>query len=324
MKHPVFVFLIAMSLLAAPCAWSQAAKTKASYTPPKTPDGQPDIQGVWNNATISTLERPAEFGAKEFFTPQEALAFEKKFVVEGDRDKRSADQAVDVAGAYNQGWFDRGNKLVPSLRTSLITDPREGKIPYSEEGRKRLAAAAAYNSQHPADGPEDLSLAVRCILWRTAGPPMLPGPYNSNYQILQTPGYVVIAVEMIHEVRVIPLDGRPHLPSNIRQWMGDSRGRWEGATLVVDTTNFNGHPKFFGTTDKLHLTERFTRTSAETINYEFTMEDPGTFSKPWSAAYALNRAEGPMYEYACQEGNYGMAGILGGARQSEKEAASKK
>ncbi len=324
MKHRLLISVFSIGCLMAPSAWPQAAKTKSSYAPPKTPDGQPDIQGVWNNATISTMERPAEFGAKEFFTPQEALAFEQKFAVEGDRDKRSADKAVDVAGAYNQGWFDRGNKIVPSLRTSLITEPRDGKIPYGEEGKKRLAAAAAYNSQHPADGPEDLPLAVRCILWRTTGPPMLPGPYNSNYQVFQTPGYVVITSEMIHDTRVIPLDGSPHLPSNIRQWMGDSRGHWEGNTLVVDTTNFNGHPKFFGTTDKLHVTERFTRTSAEAITYEFTMEDPGTFSKPWSASYPLNRAEGPVYEYACHEGNYGMAGILGGARLQEKQSASKK
>ena len=211
-KLLITVFIISC-LLIAPAAWSQAAKTTSTYTPPKTPDGRPDLQGVWNNATITTLERSAELAAKEFFTPQEALAFERKFADEGDRDKRSADKAVDVAGAYNQGWFDRGNKVVPSLRTSLITDPREGKIPYSEEGRKRIAAAAAYKAQHPADGPEDLTLQDRCIIWRTAGPPLLPGPYNSNYQIFQAPGYVAIVSEMIHEARYIPLDeiGRAHV-----------------------------------------------------------------------------------------------------------------
>lgn len=320
MKHRLLISVFSIGCLMAPSAWAQAAKAKSSYTPPKTPDGQPDLQGVWNNATITTLERAPEFGAKEFFTPQEALAFERRFADEGDRDKRSADKAVDVAGAYNQGWFDRGNKVVPSLRTSLITEPREGKIPYSEEGRKRLAALAAHKAAHPADGPEDLSLQDRCIIWRTAGPPLLPGPYNSNYQIFQSPGYVVIVSEMIHDTRVIPLDNRPHLPPNIRQWQGDSRGHWEGNTLVVDSTNFTNHPKYFGTTDKMHVTERFTRTSAETISYEFTMEDPGTFSKPWSVAFPLNRTTGPIYEYACHEGNYAVPGILGGARKQEMEA----
>ena len=324
MKLRMFIFLVAISLLTASTARSQAAKASSHYAPPKTADGQPDLQGVWNNATITTLERPPELGSKEFFTPQEALTFERRFADEGDRDKRSADHSVDVAGAYNQGWFDRGNKVVPSLRTSLISEPRDGKIPYSDEGRKRVAALAAHKAEHPADGPEDLTLQDRCIVWRTAGPPMLPGPYNSNYQIFQTPGYVVIVSEMIHDTRVIPLDNRPHLPSSIRQWQGDSRGHWEGNTLVVDSTNFTNHPKFLGTTDKLHVTERFTRVSAEMINYEFTMEDPGTFSQPWSASFPLNRTADPIYEYACHEGNYAVPGILAGARLQEKQAASKK
>lgn len=322
MRPRTLIFLLAISLWIAPAAFSQAAKP--GYVAPKTSFGQPDLQGVWNNATITALERPADLGTKEVFTPQEALAYEKKFLAEGDRDKRDANGAVDVAGAYNQGWFDRGNKVVPTLRTSLITEPRDGKIPYSEEGKKRVAALAAYKAAHPADGPEDLSLQDRCIIWRTAGPPLLPGPYNSNYQIFQTPDSVVIVSEMIHDVRVIPLDGRPHIPSTIKQWQGDSRGRWEGNTLVVDTTNFVNHPRYFGTTDKAHVTERFTRTSAEMITYEFTIEDPGTFSRPWSASFALNRTTGPIYEYACHEGNYAVPGILAGARKQEKEAASKK
>ena len=324
MNQRLLVSILVLGGLAAPAAFPQAAKTNSSYTPPRTPDGQPDLQGIWNNATITPLERPAELGSKAFFTPQEAAAYEKKFAVDANRDVRSSNGAVDVAGAYNQGWFDRGTKVVPSLRTSLVTDPPDGKIPYSAEGRKRLADAAEHTRVHYMDSAEELTLADRCILWRTAGPPMLPGPYNSNYQIFQTPGYVVIAVEMIHDVRFIPLDGRPHLPENIRQWLGDSRGHWEGNTLVVDTTNFTDKPRYLSTTGKLHLTERFTRTSADSIAYEFTVDDPTMFAKPWSAAIPLNRSGGPIYEYACHEGNYAVPGILGGARKAEREMESKK
>jgi hypothetical protein len=322
-NHRLLVSILGLSWLIAPAAYPQAAKTNSSYTPPRTPDGQPDLQGIWNNATITTLERPAELGAKAFFTPQEAAAYEQRFAVEGNRDVRNPNPAIDVAGAYNQGWFDRGTKVIPSLRTSLVASPADGKIPYNAEGLKRLADAVEHRRVHPADGPEDLPLAERCILWRTAGPPMLPGPYNSNYQIYQTPGYVVIAIEMIHDVRFIPLDGRPHLPPSIRQWMGDSRGHWEGNTLVVDTTNFTDNPRFLGTTSKLHLTERFTRTSADAITYEFTVDDPTVFAKPWSASYPLNRSQGPVYEYACHEGNYAVPGILGGARKLERELGGK-
>ena len=324
MNHRLLVSILGIGCLIAPSAYAQAAKTNSSYTPPRTPDGQPDLQGIWNNATITTLERPADLGDKAFFTAKEADAYEKKFAVEANRDVRGANGATDVAGAYNQGWFDRGTKVIPSLRTSLITNPPDGKIPYSAEGLKRLAAAAEHTRSHYTDGPEDLTLADRCILWRTAGPPMLPGPYNSNYQIYQTPGYVVIAVEMIHDVRFIPLDGRPHLPPTVRQWLGDSRGHWEGNTLVVDTTNFTDKPRYLGTTGKLHLTERFTRTSADAITYEFTVDDPATFAKPWSASIPLNRSQGPIYEYACHEGNYAVPGILGGARKAERELESGK
>ena len=288
--------------------------------PPRTPDGQPDLQGIWNNATITPLERPADLAGKAFFTPAEAAAYEKTWLEQNNRDRRAGEGASDVAGAYNQAWFDRGTKVVPTLRTSLIVDPADGKIPYSQEGLKRLAAAAEYSRAHPADGPEDLALTDRCLLWGTAGPPMLPGPYNDNYQIFQTPGYVAIVVEMIHDVRIIPLDGRPHLPANIRQWMGDSRGHWEGNTLVVETTNFTGKSHFRGATENMRLIERFTRTDANTLTYDFTVEDPATFTKPWSGSVPMAKAAGPIYEYACHEGNYAVPGVLGGARAQEKAA----
>jgi hypothetical protein len=191
------------------------------------------------------------------------------------------------------------------------------------EAQARVAAAAERRRLHPADGPEDRSLTERCIIWPTVGPPMLPGPYNNNYQIIQEPGYVMIVVEMIHDVRVIPTDGRPHLPSYIRQWAGDSRGHWEGNTLVVDTTNFTNKTSFRGSDENMHLVERFTRASPDMILYEFTVDDPTSFTKPWSAQIPMVKMDGPLVEYACHEGNYAMPGILGGARAEEKATAQK-
>jgi len=294
------------------------APHSAAQTPPRTSDGQPDLQGVWTNATITPLERPAELAGKQFFTPAEAAAYEKQLAVSNDVDKRSASVETDVALGYNAAWWDRGTRVVKTLRTSLIVDPPDGKIPaLTTDGERRAAVLAAQRKAHPADGPEDRSLGERCLVWPTAGPPMMPGPYNSNYQILQIPGYVVIFIEMIHDARIIPLDGRPHLPSTVRQWMGDSRGRWEGNTLVVDTTNFTGKTRFRGASENLHLIERFTRSDADTILYEFTVEDPATFTKPWTAQMTLSKSPGRIYEYACQEGNYSMVGILSGARAEE-------
>jgi len=322
MKRYWMAMAIAALSLAAPAAEGQARAVRtANYVSPRTPDGQPDLQGIWNNATLTPLERPAELAGKKVFTPAEAKAYENLSLEQNDRDRRGGDKATDLAGAYNQAWFDRGTKVVQTLRTSLIVDPADGKIPYSAEGLKRMAAAAEYARAHPADGPESLGLQNRCLWWGTGGPPMLPGPYNSNYQILQTPGYVAIVVEMIHDVRIIPLDRRPHLPAGVRQWMGDARGHWEGNTLVVETTNLTGKSHFRGATEKMRLLERFTRTDANTLNYEFTVEDPATFTKPWSGLVPMTKSAGPIYEYACHEGNYAIPGILGGARAQETAAA---
>jgi hypothetical protein len=281
--------------------------------------GQHDLQGIWTNATITPLERPAELAGKQFFTEAEAAVYERQVALRNDVDKRPSSVESDVALGYNAAWWDRGTRIVKTRRTSLIVDPADGKIPaLTADGETRAAALAERGSKHPADGPEDRSLGERCLLWPTGGPPMMPGPYNSNYQILQIPGYVVILIEMIHDVRIIPLDGRPHLPSSVRLWMGDSRGHWEGDTLVVDTTNFTGKTHFRGTSENLHLIERFSRSDASTILYEFTVDDPATFTKPWTAQMTLSKAVGRIYEYACHEGNYGMAGILAGARAEEK------
>ncbi len=301
-------------------AQSAAPKTK-SWTPPHTADGQPDLQGIWTNATVTPLERPAEFQEKEFLTEKEAVDFEKKQVYDANGDRRDGTAEADVGRAYNEFWRDRG-KVVKSMRTSLIVDPPDGKIPpITLEGQKRNAARTEARRKMGGafDGPENRSLQERCIAMPQAGPPMLPANYNSNYQIVQNPGYIVILVEMVHDARVIPLNGSPHLSQNVRQWLGDSRGHWEGNTLVVETTNFNDQTNFRGSSEHLRIIERFTRTDENTLLYKFTIDDETTWARPWSAEIAMNKAKGPLYEYACHEGNYGLAGSLTGARAEEKE-----
>jgi hypothetical protein len=283
-------------------------------------DGQPDLQGIWTNATITPLERPKEFAGKPFFSVQEAAEYEKRVIEETNKDRRDGDPEADVGRAYNDSWWDRGTKVVPTRRTSMVVDPPDGRVPPLTPEAQKRAAARSEALRRPATGPEDRGLAERCILWPTAGPPMLPSAYNNNYQILQIPGYVVILIEMIHDVRIIPLDGRPHLPQNIRQWLGDSRGHWEGKTLVVDTTNFTAKTPFRGSDRNLHLVERFTRTDGETILYEFTVDNPTAFTRHWKGEAPMTRTVGPIYEYACHEGNYGMTNILTGARAQEKES----
>ncbi len=281
-------------------------------------EGPPDLQGIWTNATITPLERPRELAGKPFFSVQEAAEYEKRVLQETNKDRRDGDPEADVGCASNDSWWDRGTKVVPTRRTAMVVDPPDGRVPPLTQEAQKRAAARSEALRRPANGPEDRGLAERCILWPTAGPPMLPSAYNNNYQILQIPGYVVIFIEMIHDVRIIPLDGRPHLPQNIRQWLGDSRGHWEGKTLVVDTTNFTDKTPFRGSDRNLHLVERFTRTDAETILDEFTVDNPTAFTRSWKGEAPMTRAVGPIYEYACHEGNYGMTNILTGARAQEK------
>jgi hypothetical protein len=285
----------------------------------RTPWGHPDLQGLWTNATITPFERPTDLAAKPVLTEEEASAYEKETLQARDADRRDGAAEADLGRAYNQFWYDRGTKVVSSRRTSLVVDPPDGRVPpLTPEAQRKASARVAARQAAPADGPESRSLPERCILWPTAGPPMVPSGYNNNYQILQTPDYVVILIEMIHDVRVIPLDGRPHVSQNIRQWMGNSRGRWEGDTLVVETKNFTDKTNFRGSGERLQLVERFTRADADTINYEFTVNDPSSFTKPWTAAIPMTKAEGQIYEYACHEGNYGMTNLLSGARALEK------
>ncbi len=303
------VAAVAVAWLIGSCVVSAQAPT-----PPKTQWGHPDLQGLWTNSTITPLERPAQFANKEFLTEEEARALDRAAAARYDQ--RSKDTAADIDDAYNQFWWERGN-TVGSRRTSLIIDPPDGRMPpLTPEGQKRAADVTA-RLRAASAGPEDRNLAERCL---TRGAPKLPGGYNNNFQIVQTPGYVAIMQEMIHEARIIPLDNRPHLPSGLGLWLGDSRARWEGDTLVVDTTNyhelsvFNSYNCCRGSGKNLHVVERFRLTGGNTIDYRFTVEDPTTFTRPYTVAVPMTRIEGPIYEYACHEANYGMEGILRGAR----------
>jgi hypothetical protein len=286
--------------------------------------GQADIKGIWSNASIIPLERPKELEGKQFFTREELKVYEERTFVRTTRDRPPAPGNV---GTYNDFWWDRDAKRALNLRTSLIVDPPDGKVPpLTPEAQKRVEAERIHAREHPADGPEDRIPAERCLVFPMGGPPMLPsfynnsqyGPLTTNYRIVQVPGYVMILMEIIHDARIIPIDGRPHLPPTVRQWLGDSRGHWEGSTLVVDTTNFTNKSKFRGADENLHLTERFTKINSDTLLYQFTIDDPSVFTRPWSGEIPMTASPVPIYEHACHEGNYGLFGILGGARADEK------
>ena len=284
--------------------------------------GERDLQGIWTNATVTPLERPAEFAGKEFLTEAEAAAFEKRARDRNDADRREGDAEADLATGYNDLFWERGRSVVSTRRTSLVVDPPDGRIPpLTPEAQRKAAARAEARRLRPADGPEDRSLDDRCIVRGTSGPPMLPAGYSNNYQIVQSADSVAILVEMIHDARIIPIDAgnaRPHLSGNIRQLTGDPRGRWEGRTLVVETTNFTDRRPFRGSGGHLRVTERFTRADATTLLYRFTVDDPETFTRPWSGEIPMKKIVGPIFEYACHEGNYSMAYILSAARHEER------
>jgi hypothetical protein len=310
---------------------SPAAKGKV----PRTAWGKPDLEGTWDFRTITPLERPANVD-KEFLTAEEAAKLEKAVVERNaELDERppqevpkggNVDRQADGSpGFYNNFWLDGGTKTVGTLRTSLITDPKDGKLPpMTEAARKRAEERRAYLRDHPADSWLDLAPANRCMVGFNAGPPLSPGGYNQNLLIVQTKDYVGLMTEMVHSYRMVPLDGRPALKSNIRQWSGDARGRWEGDTLVIETANFNPERGWRGTSDKMKLVERLTRPDANTLEYTYTVTDPETWTKPWTASITLRRSEGQLYEYACHEGNYSEGNILAGQRAIERRAAQKK
>jgi len=305
--------------------------TKATKsTTGKTPWGHPDLQGVWECRTVTPMERPAELAGKETLTEAEAAEYEKRIVASRNADTardQSARRTVngtaetqDIANAYNDFWWDRGTKVIGTRRTSLIVDPKDGKFPpLTEEGKKRLAAEDAVR-ERPAEGPEDRSVGERCILGFNSGPPMSPGGYNQNVQIFQTPDQVVLVNEMVHNARFIPLDGRP--VANIKQWTGESRGHWEGDTLVVETKNFYQTTSLRGSGPNMHLIERFKKIDGGLL-YTYTVNDPSTWTAPFTVEMPMVKTDAPMYEYACHEGNYGMTGLLSGARAVEKKPSTK-
>jgi hypothetical protein len=309
--------LILVIVIAAATVVSLSGQAKT----PATPIAR-DLEGVWNFATLTPFERPSQFASQEFFTDEQAAKFEADIIGSNDRDRRDGGAATDAARGVGEYWFDRGTHVAAlqgKKRTSWVIDPPDGRVPpMTADARARNAARNADQREHPADGPENRSLQERCLAFN-AGPPIGLGPYNNYLQIFQSRDAVILSTEMIHDARIVPLDGRPHLPPAMRQWLGDSRGRWDGNTLVVDTTNFTDKTNFRGTGDRLHLVERFTRVDAETLRYEFTVDDPATFTRPWTAVLPMTKSEDRIFEYACHEGNYALPDILRGARYQEQQ-----
>jgi hypothetical protein len=300
-----------------------AASPARPYKASRTLDGQPDLQGFWSNTTYTPLQRPNNVN-KAFFTKEEAEEIIRKAA--SDEGAQTEPGTIpDVHYDFTQFGLDRSQSALSlNLRTSLIVDPPDGRLPpLSAAGQSRAAERAAARKQAggPFDRAQNQSLAVRCINMDRDGPPMLAGAYNNNYQFLQTEGFVMILVEMLHDVRIIPLGKQPQLPENVRQVTGSSRGHWEGETLVVETANFTDRTAFQGSSEKMRLTERFTRVAEDTIRYEFTVDDPATWTRPWSAEVPWKKTIGPIFEHACHEGNYGLANTLAGARAEERRAA---
>jgi len=333
-----FTLALTQGLATAQTQPAKAKSPQSTWKTPRTADGQPDLQGVWANNNATPLERPKELAGRKFLTEQEVSALKKKadeLFKDGNSDaafgdtvflsvlanvqggKKGFKSTDGETGDYSSVWTverDWDN------RTALITDPADGRLPsMTPEAQKRSEAAQARIKDLPA-GPEDRSLSERCI---TFGSPRLGAGYNTYFQIFQSPKVVALEMETIHDTRLIPLDGSPHLPANVRTWLGDSRGHWEGDTLVVDTTNYRPGLFMQITTEKLHVVEKYTRTGPDSIQWEVTIDDPGAWTKPWTAMIPLRRSKDALYEYACHEGNYGLQGILAGARAEEKTATQK-
>ena len=319
----VLLMLVAADLAFVPVAGQSPApapaakKVASKWTPPRTAWGEPDLQGLWSYATVTPLERPVNQAGKDVLNGEEVAAVNNE--ARNGADRRDGGAEADLARAYNAFWYDRGKS---TGRTSLVVDPADGRLPsLTPAGRAKVAALAARGDSY--EGPEDRPLQERCITYH--GVPPLPSGYNNTYQIFQTPGYVAIVDENIHDVRGIPLDGRPHVGKAIRQWNGDSRGHWENDTLVVETTNYSPKTTFkFPTSgDTLRAVERFTRVAPDTIDYRFTIEDPAMYTRPWTVALPLaNLPDYVIYEYACHEGNYAIAHALSGARAQEADGRS--
>lgn len=286
---------------------------------------RPNFEGIWNSATATPLERPRELKDKPFFTPAEAAQWQREFAKRNEEPPPDAAAKRTGTGTYNTVYREFGTRVVKTLRTSIITEPADGRIPAltpaaAEVKRRRLEGLKKF------ENPEDLGLQDQCLAFVTAGPPMLPYSYNSNYQIVQTRDVVLVHAEMIHDARIIHLDGRPHLPSSMRSWMGDSIGRWEGDTLVVDTKNFNDGGGFYGDAGgnfgwdrNLHIIERFSLFDADTLLYQFEIDNPTAFTQPWKGELTMTRSADKIYEYACHEGNYSLSNMLRGFRAAERK-----
>ena len=314
--------LLASVTLAPP----QTAAQGKAYTPPRTADGKPSLAGIYSFSTITPLQRPDTLSGKATLSDEEAAEFEQSENKRLNRDlfdpikgQPSAGYAPRAEGgvlSYNEFWYERGSKLTGDKRTSLIIDPPSGTIPFTDAARRRNAERAQLSNSGAGDSYEDRPVGDRCLQGFNAGPPMTPGAYNNNVQIVQIPGTVVIVTEMVHNARIIPTDGRPH--TTLRQWSGDSRGHWEGDTLVVETINFRRETSLPGSTADTKVIERFTRMDGNTLKYEFTVSDPHSYTQPWSAMLPLSKIPGPIFEYGCHEGNYALPNILAGARAQEK------
>jgi|TARA_B100001971_G_scaffold186026_1_gene185710 hypothetical protein len=318
---------VALGLLISTAAAAQSGRGPA---PLRTADGHPNLNGVWDFRTVTPLERPTEFADKEFLSEEEVAAYaaERVRANNADLDREAKKQITtargqvngtsetrDLALAYNDFWWDRGTAVVETRRTSLVVDPADGRVPELTDAGAARAAERLRINQRPSEGPEDRPLGERCITGFNSGPPMLPSAYNMNVQIFQTADHVVLLNEMVHNARIIPLDGSNHSP--VPLWTGVSRGHWEGDTLVVETKNFLRETSFRNSSKNLHLTERIQRSSEDSLLYTFTVTDPTTWTAPWTVELPMRQSDLPIFEYACHEGNYGMDGTLNGARAIE-------
>ena len=318
MNHRFFIALVAV-VIAPGLTLAQSGNTDM---PLRTPDGQPDISGIFTFRTLTPLERPAALEGQDTLSAEDAAQFEASERVRLNRDLFDPVDGAPSAGyqsraeggvlSYNEFWYERGIELTSDKRTSLVIDPPEGRIPYTPEFRTANRIRRLNLRNGFADHYTDRSLGDRCLMGSNSGPPMRPGSYNNNVHIFQTPNYVALLNEHIHNVRIIPID-RDHL--DVPQWVGSSRGHWEGETLVVETTNFARATNFSGSSEDTHLIERFTRLDSDTVMYEFTIEDPNNYTRPFTVAIPFRRTDGVLFEYACHEGNYGMTGIMAGARR---------
>ncbi len=321
-SRPAGFALLALLVLAPLTALAQAPSARV----PRTPDGKPSLEGIFNFSTITPLQRPDALAGKTTLSDEEVEQFEAIENTRLNRDLFDPIKGQPSAGypgradggvlSYNEFWYERGSQMTKDRRTSLIVEPSNGRIPMIDAVRRVNGEMGRKLSLGFANDPEDRTLADRCLMGFNAGPPMTPGAYNNNLQIVQIPGAIVIHNEMVHSARIIPTDGRPH--GKLRQWSGDSRGRWEGDTLIVETINFLDGTSLNGSTRDLKVVERFTRMDDATIKYEFTASDPNWYTQPWSAMFPLTKTDEQLFEYACHEGNYAMEGILRGARMQEK------